>query len=126
MVDIPADMETGNGIRRDIAQLHGRNMNLLFRLRRRPGQVIVMPPDRTDGRYIFYIISRVTWKHDLDLLAFRTGLETVSRLVDKHRVTGLNTVHVQEKGKVTGVEIAQTVKRAFKHHRNFHMDLCYD
>lgn len=127
LVDIPATLETGNGIRRDIAKLHGGLSQKYFQLKKKPGDIIVIPPKDTDGRYVFWVIARLTPKYQLDPDALKSGLEKVENLLRFIQVKRLNTVAVlgRWQGTIPGELVDEFFRDVIRNHR-LKIDLCYD
>ena len=126
VIDIAADLETGNGIRKDISRLHG-GMDQYFQLRRQPGDIITVPSYQTvDGNYIFYVISRCRTSDPFDLNHYTEGLAKVRDIAKGCGFTDIHTIKAPYyRLDCTGMDVRNALQRTFGN-AGIHVRLCLD
>ena len=126
VIDIAADLEVGQGIRKDIARLHG-GLDQHFQLRRQPGDIITIPSyQTTDGNYIFYVISRYRNSDPFDLTYYSEGLAKVRDIAKGCGFTDIYTIKVPfVRDNCTGMDVRNVLQRTFGN-AGIHVRLCLD
>ena len=114
VIDISADLETGNGIRKDIAREHG-GLGQYFQQRKRPGEVLMIDPySMPKGQTIYYIISRTRLLDPFDIDHYRQGLREVRELAKGSGTECLYTIKVPYiKDGCTGTDVRDALTEAF-------------
>ena len=124
VIDISADLETGNGIRKDIAREHG-GLGQYFQHRKEPGEVLVVDPyTMPKGQTIYYIISRTRLHDPFSLSYYTQGLKEVRELAKGSGTSCLYTVKVPYiKDGCTGTDVRDALTEAFSD-TGIHVRLC--
>ena len=124
VIDISADLETGNGIRKDIAREHG-GLDQYFQLRKEPGEVLVIDPySMPQGQTIYYIISRTRFHDPFNLPYYVQGLRQVREIAKSSGTSCLYTVKVPfVKDGCAGTDVRDALIEAFSD-TGIHVRLC--